>query len=245
MSQPTVAVLRPDDSRIVEAVEYLQSLGVSPIPDPMLAITPTGQVPQHADYCIFTSETSVDLAATAGWKQQGTTVCAVGDQTATALRNQGYSVDIVPSTFTSTGLVDELSTDVEGQTVELARSAHGSEVLVEGLEAAGAIVSETCLYRLERPETAGQSVSLAVDGKLDGILFTSPKTVEHFVQIATERDVVAALQRELKESIVGTIGAPTKRAVDKHGIAVDVMPDTVGFTQLAEVTVCRILEAQQ
>ncbi|MHC3381857.1 uroporphyrinogen-III synthase [Haloarcula sp. H-GB5] len=245
MSQPTVAVLRPDDSRIVEAVEYLQSLDVSPIPDPMLAITPTGQVPQHADYCIFTSETGVDLAATAGWKQRGTTVCAVGDQTATALCNRGYSVDIVPSTFTSTGLVDELSTDVENQTVELARSAHGSEVLVEGLESAGAIVSETALYRLERPETAGQSVSLAVDGKLDGILFTSPKTVEHFVQIATERDAVAALQRELEETIVGAIGAPTKRAVDKHGIAVDVMPDTVGFTQLAEVTVRRIRDTHQ
>jgi len=33
MSRPTVAVLRPDDNRIAEAVEYLQSLDVSPIPD--------------------------------------------------------------------------------------------------------------------------------------------------------------------------------------------------------------------
>jgi len=240
MSQPTVAVLRPDDSRIDEAVEYLQSLGVSPIPDPMLAITSTDQIPQHRDYCIFTSTTGVDLAATAGWEQRETTVCAVGEQTATALRNQGYSVDVVPSTFTSTGLVDELSADVEGQTVELARSAHGSDVLVEGLAAAGAVVSETHLYRLERPETAGQSVSLAGDGELDGILFTSPKIVEHFVQIAIERDAVAALQRGLKETIVGAIGEPTERALGKHGIAVDVMPDTVNFTRLAEVTVHQI-----
>ncbi len=240
-----VAVLRPDDSRIVEAVEYLQSLDVSPVPDPMLAITPTDQVPQHADYCIFTSETGVDLAATAGWEQRETTVCAVGDQTATALRSRGYAVDIVPSTFTSTGLVDELSADVEGQTVELARSAHGSDVLAEGLEAAGAIVSETHLYRLERPETAGQSVTLAGDGELDGILFTSPKTVEHFVQTATERDAVAALQPGLEETVVGAIGAPTERALNKYEIAVDVIPDTVDFTQLAEVTVRRILEIQQ
>jgi len=93
---------------------------------------------------------------------------------------------------------------------------------------------------LERPETAGQSVSLAVDGELDGILFTSPKTAEHFVQIATERDAVTALQRGLEETIVGAIGAPTERAVDKHGIAVDAVPDTVGFTRLAEVTTRRI-----
>lgn len=245
MSQPTVAVLRPDDSRIIEAVEYLQSLGVSPIPDPMLAIMPTGLVPQHADYCIFTSETGVDLVAKAGWQQRDTTVCAVGDQTATALRNRGYSVGVVPSTFTSTGLVDELSADVKGQTVELARSAHGSDVLVEGLKAAGAVVSETHLYRLERPQNAGQSVSLAVDGELDGILFTSPKTVSHFVEIAIERDAVTTLQRELEKTIVGAIGAPTERAVNKHGMAVNIMPDTVDFTQLAGVTVRRIRVAQQ
>ncbi|RDZ61325.1 uroporphyrinogen-III synthase, partial [Haloferax sp. Atlit-12N] len=117
MSKPTVAVLRPDDNRIVEAVEYLQSLDVSPIPDPMLTVTSTGQVPRHADYCVFTSQTGVNLAAAAGWEQRETAVCAVGRQTATALRKQGYSVDVVPATSTSTGLVDELSADVEGRTV--------------------------------------------------------------------------------------------------------------------------------
>jgi len=118
-------------------------------------------------------------------------------------------------------------------------------MLVEGLEAVGAVVSETHLYRLERPVTAGQSVSLAGDGELDGILFTSPKTVEHFVQVTIERDAVATLQRGQEETIVGEIGAPTERALYKYGIAVDVMPDTVNFTRLAEVTVRRIREAQQ
>jgi uroporphyrinogen-III synthase len=245
MSRLTVAVLRPDDNRIAEAVEYLQSLDVSPIPDPMLTIEPIDRVPQHADYCVFTSETGVELVATAGWEQRETTICAVGEQTATALRNQGYSVGVVPSTFTSTGLVDELAAEVKDQTIELARSAHGSDVLVEGLEAAGAVVTETQLYRLEQPATAGQSVSLAVNGELDGILFTSPKTVEHFVQIATERDAVTALQRGLEETVVGAIGSPTEHAVDKHGIAVDAVPDTVSFTQLAEATVRRIREVQQ
>ncbi|ELY99987.1 MULTISPECIES: uroporphyrinogen-III synthase [Natrialbaceae] len=245
MSRPTVAVLRPDDNRIVEAVEYLQSLGVSPISDPMLTVDPTGQSPQHADYCVFTSETGVDLTATAGWEQRDTTVCAVGDQTATALRNHEYSVDVVPSTFTSAGLVNELSAGVDGQTVELARSAHGSDVLVEGLKAAGATVHDTHLYRLQRPGTAGQSVSLAVDGELDGILFTSPKTVEHFFGIAIERDAVATLQRGLKETVVSAIGAPTERAVHNNGAAVDVMPDTVDFTRLAEVTVNQIQRIQR
>jgi len=95
MSRPTVAVLRPDDNRIAEAVEYLQSLDVSPIPDPMLTIEPIDRVPQHADYCVFTSETGVELVATAGWEQRETTICAVGEQTATALRNQEGVIESV------------------------------------------------------------------------------------------------------------------------------------------------------
>lgn len=245
MIQPTVAVLRPDDNRIVEAVKYLRSLNVSPVPDPMLTIEPTGQSPRHAGYCIFTSKTGVDLAAADGWEQRETIVCAVGDQTATALRNHGYSVGVVPSSFSSTGLVDELSADIDGKTVELARSAHGSNVLIEGLNAAGAVVHETHLYHLRRPETAGHSLSHAVDGELDGILFTSPKTVDHFFQIASEYDAVAALQHELEETVVGAIGGPTERAVLENGSTVNVVPDTVSFTRLVEVTVDQIQRVQQ
>lgn len=96
MSQPKVAVLRPDDGRIVEAVQCLQSLGVSPIADPMLTIRPTGQKPRRADILIITSKTGVELSAEQGWYPKGATVCAVGRQTATALRDRGYSVDVIP-----------------------------------------------------------------------------------------------------------------------------------------------------
>jgi uroporphyrinogen-III synthase len=244
MVEPKVAVLRPNDTRIDEAVHYLQSLGVSPIADPMLTICPTGQQPREAEYCIFTSTTGVELAVKHGWEPDGTTVCAVGRQTSTALRNSGYSVDVIPVTFTSAGLVKELSDEVEGKTVEIARSAHGSDVLIQGLEEAGAAVHETHLYCLKRPDTAGQSISLAVDGELDGILFTSPKTVDHFFEVATERDAVAPLQCGLEETVVGAIGAPTERTICKNGGTVDVMPDRVDFRRLVEITVNRIREVQ-
>lgn len=109
--------------------------------------------------------------------------------------------------------VEELSTHVGGRTVELARSAHGSDELIRGLEAAGAVVHETHLYRLERPSGAGRSVSRAIDGQLDGVLFTSPKTVSHFFEIGNDQDDIAALHRGLEEAVVGAIGTPTARAV--------------------------------
>lgn len=243
MPKPKVAVLRPDDTRIADAVRYLQSLRVSPIADPMLTICPTEQTPQQAEYCIFTSKTGVNLAVQQGWHPDEEIVCAVGRQTSAALRRQGYSVDIIPPTFTSKGLVEELSTKIDGRTVEIARSAHGSEVLIQGLEEAGATVHETHLYRLERPNTAGSSVSLAVDGKLDGILFTSPKTVEHFFDIADERDQLSALQQQAAEIVIGAIGTPTERALLSESICVDVKPLTVGFDQLADRVVQKIKPA--
>ncbi|RBI59362.1 uroporphyrinogen-III synthase [halophilic archaeon] len=242
MPNPKVAVLRPDDTRIDEAVRYLRSLDVTPIADPMLTICPTGRIPQQAEYCIFTSKTGVELAVKHGWHPNGETVCAVGRETAAALRSLGYSVEIVPSTFTSEGLVEELSTKVDGQTVEIARSAHGSEVLIQGLEDAGAIVHETPLYRLERPSTAGQSVSSAVAGELDGILFTSPKTVEHFLDIADDCDQLSVLRQQLPETIIGAIGTPTERALIAKSISVDVKPTSVGFEQLADRVVQEINE---
>ncbi|WP_254544843.1 uroporphyrinogen-III synthase [Halomarina pelagica] len=237
MPKPTVAVLRPDDTRIEEAIRYLQSLGVTPIADPMLTICPTGMQPREAEYCIFTSTTGVELAVERGWEPDGETVCAIGRQTATALRNREYSVDVVPSTFTSAGLVEELADEVEGKTVEIARSAHGSDVLVRGLEEAGAAVHETQLYRLERPNTAGRSVSLAIEGRLDGILFTSPRTVDHFFEIATEQDDAAELKRGLEETVIGAIGAPTARAIRGTGLELDITPESVDFEQLARLTV--------
>lgn len=240
MPEPKVTVLRPDDTRIDEAVRYLQSLGVTPIADPMLTICPTGQRPREAEYCIFTSTTGVELAVERGWEPAEETVCAVGRQTAIALRNRGYSVDVIPSTFTSTGLVERLADEVEEQTVEIARSAHGSDVLIQGLEAADADVHETQLYRLEKPTTAGRSVSLAIDGQLDGILFTSPRTVDHFFEIAMEQDKLTELKCGLEETVIGAIGAPTARAIRDNEVEIDITPESVDFEQLARLTVQEI-----
>jgi len=203
----------------------------------MLTIRPTGATPVAADYCIFTSRTGVQIAIEQGWYPSSATVCAVGQQTASALRDYGVPVDFVPSMFTSRGLVGELAAEVDGSTVEIARSAHGSDVLIQGLEAAGGDIHETQLYRLDRPTSAGRSVSLATDGQLDGILFTSPRTVDHFCEIAAEQDGVSALKQGVTKTCIGAIGPPTARAIREHGITVDVIPDTVEFYQLADHTV--------
>ena len=235
-----VAAFRPDDERLADAVELLESLGADPVPDPMLAVEPTGNAPRtDGDYTVLTSKTGVELAASAGWEPGETTVCAIGDSTADALRAVGYDVGLVPAEFSSTGLVEALEAEVAGARVEVARSDHGSAVLTDGLEAAGAYVHETVLYRLVRPSESGGSAELAAEGELDAALFTSSLTVRHFLAAAADRGVRDEALAGLREATVGTIGQPTKETAENAGIGVDVVPDKADFDALA----CEVVEA--
>ena len=235
-----VAAFRPDDERLDDAVELLESLGADPVPDPMLAVEPTGVAPREdPDYVVLTSKTGVELAADAGWEPGEATVCAIGESTAAALREAGYAVDLVPEEFSSTGLVDALADEVAGARVEVARSDHGSAVLTDGLEHAGAYVHETVLYRLVRPPESGESAELAAGGDLDAALLTSSLTVTHFLDAAAERGVRDDALEGLKSATVGTIGNPTKETAEDAGISVDVVPERADFETLA----CAVVEA--
>ena len=235
-----VAVFRPDDDRLSRAVSLLDSLDVEPVPDPMLAVEATGAAPREdGDFTILTSKTGVELAKELDWQPSGT-VCAIGDATATALRRAGYSVDLVPEEFSSVGLVAALEDEVAGQRCEVARSNHGSPVLTNGLEHAGAYVHETVLYELVTPPGAGESATLAAAGELDAALFTSSLTVENFLATADERGVRQAALAGLEDCVVGAIGKPTRATAEREGIAVDVVPDSAGFEALARAVVERL-----
>ncbi len=231
------AVFRPDDERIDEAVELLESLGADPVPDPMLAVEPTDATPDAADYVVMTSKTGVELVAADGWDPGAATLVAIGERTARAMREVGWDVDIIPEEYSSTGLVEALTDDVGGARVEVARSDHGSDVLTDGLADAGAKVNETVLYRLVRPEGSGDSAELAASGDLDAALFTSSLTVDHFLDAAAERGVRDEAIAGLNDAAVGTIGEPTRETAEERGIAVDVVPETATFEALATAVV--------
>jgi uroporphyrinogen-III synthase len=238
--RPRVAVFRPDDGRLAAAESLLAGLGVVPVLDPMLAIEPTGNAPRtDAAYAILTSKTGAEIVADLGWRFDGT-LCAIGERTAAALESADYSVDLVPPEFSSAGLVAALADHVPGTPVEVARSDHGSSVLLEGLNAAGAYVHETVLYGLVRPPQSGESAALAARGELDGALFTSSLTVTNFLAAAREQALEDEARAGLENAVVGTIGEPTRETAMTAGIAVDVVPETAAFEALARDVVARI-----
>jgi uroporphyrinogen-III synthase len=239
---PAIAVFRPDDDRLREAVALLESLGCEAVADPMLAVEPAGVHPRtDAEFTVLTSKTGVELADEADWVPTGE-VCAIGSSTAEALRAHGYGVDRVPETYSSAGLVEELREAVDGARVEVARSDHGSDVLTDGLVDAGAYVHETVLYRLVRPDGAGESCDRAAAGDLDGALFTSSLTVEHFLAAAADRGIRDAAVAGLNDAVVGAIGRPTADRAAELGIEVGVVPGTAEFETLAREVVGAVRE---
>ncbi|WP_277554437.1 uroporphyrinogen-III synthase [Halobaculum limi] len=244
--RPRVAVFRPDDERLTEAVETLGSLGVDAVADPMLAVEPTGTVPQAADWIVFTSKTGVELATQAGWSPANPdghdpALACIGPATADAARTAGWTVDLVPSEYSSTGLVAAFdAVGVDGVGVEVARSDHGSEVLLDGLRDAGASVHETVLYELVRPPESGHSAEAAADGDLAGACFTSSLTVDHFLDAAADRGVREAAVAGLNDAVVGCIGHPTRETAEDHGVDVDVVPGEASFESLAAAVVAEL-----
>jgi uroporphyrinogen-III synthase len=237
---PRVAVFRPDDERMAAATELLEALGVRPVPDPMLAVEPTGAVPRtDAGFVIFTSATGADCLPE-GWSAGEATVCAIGPATAESLREAGIGVDLVPETYSSRGLVNALADAAEGRRVEIARSDHGSAVLRDGLDDAGAYHHETVLYRLVRPDGAGDSADRAAAGDLDAALFTSTLTVEHFLAAADDRNLREEAIAGLADAVVGAIGEPTRETAADAGITVDVVPEEATFEALARETVAEL-----
>ena len=243
-SRPRVAVFRPDDDRIRKAIDLLEELGAEPIADPMLSVEPTGAVPQPASFIVLTSKTGVEIAHEAGWSPhdagpdgQAATLVAIGPATAAAAREAGWTVDVVPDEYTSSGLVETLEDRVDGRTVEVARSDHGSSVLLDGLREAGGDVHETVLYKLVRPPEAGRSAELAALGDLDAAAFTSSLTVEHFLAAAEDRGVRDDALTGLDRAVVGAIGDPTRETAESRGIDVDVVPDDATFEALARAVV--------
>ena len=235
-----VAVFRPDDERLAEAVELLDSLGATPVADPMLAIEPTGATPRSdADYAVFTSKTGIELAAEAGWEPGDATLVSIGSGTTTAATAVGWTVDREPETYSSAGLVELLAEEVADSQVNVARSDHGSQVLLDGLADAGADVTETVLYRLVRPADAGNSTELAANGELEAVAFTSSLTVEHFLDAAADRDLRDAVIDGLDSAVVGAIGEPTRETAVDNGLAVDIVPEEATFEALAT----RVVEA--
>ena len=208
--------------------DALRELGATPVEVPVLEIQPPEDVTpldsairklDSYDWLILTSANTVravvERSAAIGVAfDRGPLpkVAAVGDATATAARDAGLSVDMIPENYVAESLVESLVTQIAGKRVLLARAAIARDVIPDALRAAGAIVDVVDAYRNVMPASAPGLLQAALEQGIAAATFTSSSSVTHLA--------VAARAANLAFPFVGvaaiSIGPITSQTLREH-----------------------------
>jgi len=140
-------------------------------------------------------------------------IAAIGKTTAGELAGFGILADLVPNNESSAGLLEEFSNmDMKDKRVLLPRAKVASRELPEGLAAMGAEVEQVSAYKTVEIEPADVDFE-----HIDKILFTSGSTVRAFVK---------KFGRVPPKVEAYCLGTPTQAEAKKHGIGVEIMPQS-------------------
>jgi uroporphyrinogen-III synthase len=207
----------------------LNALGAIPVEVPVLEIAPPESFDfldealrniSSYDWVIFTSVNTVralakrcaEIGVTAQ-PRANVKVAAVGEATASAAREAGWSITLVPESYVAESLVAHTGAALgTGNRVLLARAAIARDVIPDALRAAGAIVDVVDAYRNVVPEGTPERLRDALAVGLDAATFTSSSSVEHLADAAKAAGVAFPFAGVLAVSI-GPITSQTLRGV--------------------------------
>ncbi len=135
------------------------------------------------EWVVFTSVNGVEVVFAR--LPQGSRLpraAAIGPKTALALETRGVTPEFVPDEYVAEAILPGLG-DLQGKRVLLPRAEIARKALPDAIRAAGGTADEIAVYRTlpAQPDPAGLD---ALKGGVDWITFTSPSTVENFIEIA-------------------------------------------------------------
>lgn len=249
---PVIAIMRPESYRD-KSEAIAREYGFEPIYAPMIKLEgmkdngfePFVQrvIAGTSNYVVFTSANGITftLDKLSDAKKEDlitalkkSRVIAIGPNTERELIKIGIENSFLPADYSSEGIVEALCPEVKGKIVDLARSAFGAKVLIEGLEKCGATVYETHVYTLSIPEGAAQKelIKRTLAGEVDAFAFTSSMMVKGFMRHAELQGAEKTIKETLSRAVIGAIGTPTGNTLKKHGVDTDVIPEEFTFEAL-------------
>ncbi len=245
----TLAIIRPE-KQLEDSKKVVESFGYRALAATMVDIMPKRDslwftfldelTKGNVDYLILTSANGALSCAQLGLKAESipksTCVVAIGPATRAALLKEQLRVDLMPSEYSSRGIVHMLS-NVAGKKIWVLRSAYGSSELIEGLQNGGAVVKEVVLYTLKKRCGPPQRdfIQEVTEGDVAGVLFTSAMTVRAFFDCADRMGTRERLIARLAYQLIGAIGIPTADALRACNVKVDAIPKDATFSELVSV----------
>ena len=146
-------------------------------------------------------------------------IACIGKTTATALRELGWTVELVPDEASSEGLVASFSKrELHGLRFWMPGAQQPRELLSASLREQGAEVIQTPVYETGCPPIPPAFLTkLVVSGRLDWLTFCSPSAIKNFVKLTSSQVVPAEIQ-----AAVACIGPTTRQALLDHRFRVTV-----------------------
>ena len=207
----------------------LRALGAEPVEVPVLEIRPpVDPAPLDRalrrlggyDWLIFTSSNTVhalvERSASLGLsfeKALPPQIAAIGQVTAAAARNAGFSVSLVPEDYVAESLLASLADRAAGKRILLARAEVARDLIPEALRATGAAVDVVDAYRNVLPEAAPRRLKTALEAGIDAATFTSSSSVTHLAEAAR----AAAVAFPFPHVPAISIGPITSATLREHG----------------------------
>ncbi len=177
------------------------------------------------DYCAFMSPQAVNILFDhAGGEVtvllESTTAIAVGPKTKERLIENGVDVKLMPDSFSSTGLIELLSSlKPKNKRIIIPRSGAANESVAKALQDLGMQVDEVLLYtvRTAMPTSVwSEFSSLLADNKVSAIIFTSASNVRSFFEIMRKLGFSDLRLNDLTKVV--SIGPLTSKELESRNI---------------------------
>ena len=197
----TIAVTRAE-TQLGEARRLFEAAGASVVDLPALVVTPPDEWGPLDDalaeledfhWLVFSSGNGVEavdqrlrrLGRSLAHRPSGLRIAAVGRKTARQLEALGAPADFIPPSFVADSLLEPFPAPGWGLRLLLPRvQSGGRTLLAEAFAEAGARVVEVAAYETRCPAGLPSAAVAALEqGRLDGITFSSGKTVSHTCEL--------------------------------------------------------------
>ena len=193
------------------------------------------------DWIVFTSTVTVETFfsfVSEEMKEKFPKVAVIGRRTKEVLLERGISVQFTPSKYVAEAFVDDFLPHITpGTKVLIPKGNLARDLIATSLTKQGAIVDEVIMYETYAPvESKNKLVDLLNNQQLDILTFTSPSTVDHFMDIVHEN----GLSDKLEHCLVACIGPITYKKVIAAGLPVHISPDQYTVNDMIECMIEKI-----
>lgn len=239
-------VLVPRGAKQAKSFSALvKKLGGIPVEIPLIAFRPVELCPAIAkaleqlhtyDWIIFTSSVTVETFF-AFYKngKQLPKVAVIGDKTKEAIEKKQIPVEFTPQEFVAEGFVKEFLPKVgHGTRILIPKGNLAREYIASSLREEGAFVDELIIYETYMPaESRHELLEMLSAGKLDILSFTSPSTIDHFMDTVKGQQ----LDSVIRQCIVACIGPVSKRKAEQHGLTVHACPKRYTVAEMMDCVI--------